>query len=353
MKINAAITSGASPPARHDVMPNDPAKQMAAQIDKELLADAKAAIKEMRTAEEAEAYAEGALETKSRIRAEKAIAAGHVLLKARDHHKGKEAWKKFLKSIDMDDREDRKLRQVASGKSLKELDAAAALASKEYRKRQRDIVRAANAPPKVSKAKQRAEANGLGLSTVRALIKQVCEVDKLGHASVVETLARYKKKDGTGAATSAGQLNWSDYNAVREDLTLLLKTYGHEPEVVREGAHGEDEVPGPVEPYEGSEAEAINHGETDEQSEPEQADEPHAWDRETAALIKRKGMPHGFDGADSFGRDGADRNSKALAEFKDECRTMPCLSRMNEEGIRDAAAFLLSGEWKTVEEDAA
>jgi hypothetical protein len=61
-----------------------------------------------------------------------------------------------------------------------------------------------------------------------------------------------------------------------------------------------------------------------------------------------RGPGNGFDGADSFGRDGADRSARALSSFMEECRVW--LTMLNETDLVKAQEFVLSDEWKTVEE---
>jgi hypothetical protein len=357
-------TSGTSPPGI-TVIPNDPDHTMAAQIEAELVAQIKVALKELKSAEKSataadearrkagEAYGEA--ET---VREKKFIATGMKLVEARKLP-DTEAFGRILKAVGIDERMARKYQSVALGKvdyrklceDNKEAVKRTRAKNKERDEANRAAIKLANAPPKsTSKAKARAEANGTALTSVRNLIKQVCKADKLGHASVLETLARYKKKDGTGAATSAGQLNWSDYNAVREDLKLLLTTYGVEPVedatsapveqpvvalVVKAGLDANGHVPLPKTlPVTPAEVDRLkNHVPTPRNKPVTPSD--------------------GFDGADSFGKNNADRDARFLAGFMDECRASAFLPKLSDDGRLKAADFILSGEWKTVEEEAA
>jgi hypothetical protein len=353
-KINAAITSGSSPPHDHNI------KGPVLTVVPDDISDADLASKIMYAVKD---------------HSDLSTTVGELLVKAHLRHPTDKAFTAFLETAG-----GIKLRHA---KDLMKwcLDPAAlaahkikqAKADKEYRDRQKkkaaddaaalkkieDDAKAA-AKAKANDTKVRNMAAGRGLTITRALVKQVATTDKLGKASAEEILERYGVK-------KVQDLKPEDLAKVREDCKNLLTAYGHTPD------------PEPTEP---PVEEPVEHVLTDDEiayrkargkvNTPEEieAAEKAAADQhaKVAGNVMVKGKVskataakldniaaianHGFDGADSFGRDGADRDARALAGFMDECRASAFLPRLSDDGLVKAADFIMSGEWKTVEDAA-
>jgi hypothetical protein len=408
MKADLGKTSGTSPPP----LVNDPDAMMAAQIDAELVARLKTAFKELDDAECASARAEGAwigtkeLLEKRRVewealekpREEKVKATGTILVEARERHPTREAFGKILEAVGIEERQARTYISFALGKTdYKEHCAQNAAAVKKSREKNRDKVLAeraekkaakklANAPPKsTSKAKQRAMASGHGLSSVKDLLRQLSMLgkkrpgkDKIGAIAVQNILDEY----GDGKVTN---LKTADYEAIRERCRQEIGIMGYvpnEPGADKPVEHDPVWAEQPVEPpTDFVLTKPVIFGPDGKQADPAasevvlnalcgMADDPEAckafvtahvaeqpeWEPDPDAVAIGKLVAKakaGFDRADSFGRDGADRNARALAGFMDECRASPFLPRLNDDGLVKAAEFIMSrgfveptGEWK-------
>jgi hypothetical protein len=243
-KTDQAKQSGTSPPA----LVNDPTAMMAKQIDAELVARLKTALKELKSADEA---AEAAYEVRTEAREaaaaagqkwagaeiqreHKAKATGTILVEARERHPERADYRKILEAVGIEERQARKYMAFALGKAnYKEHLVKTAEAVKKSREKNKDRDKAKREADKAAKklarpktkAKARAEANGTGPTATKALLLLVAQ--KINNVARCKLLNKFRNTSTGHVADVFNDLMPKDYAAVRDECRRVLTEAGH------------------------------------------------------------------------------------------------------------------------------